>query len=441
MSAPDQFDAFLNTVQEVSVDQPVPCGRLIGAAGTGKTYQLLARTGADPTYGLLTATTGISAVNLGAVTMHSTLRYSTTEVLRDSYLTGQLTRILHGVAKRARRLIVEEYSMADADQLDLWYRGVQEVNRYGDCEPLGILLVGDLAQLPPVKARWCFEATCWRHFAENTERLEKVYRQGGGPFLDALNRLREGDGAGAVDILCAAGVSWETVVDTEFDGTTILPKNQSVNRYNALGLDRLRTPAFRVATRRWGKQQREWDWHPRTREWGIPPQQEFKDGAQVVILANRPDFSVVNGDGGHVVSHDKTSVTVHVTRTGADETINKIVRACGQSDEPHDWDTDLETSDNEWCPEPHYCSRTRQYVLGQIEYLPVKLAYASTVHKSQSLTLDKVQCDFRDQFFGQPAMLYVAMSRCRTLEGLRLVGTPERFVKQCNADPRTLPWL
>ena len=78
---------------------------------------------------------------------------------------------------------------------------------------------------------------------------------------------------------------------------------------------------------------------------------------------------------------------------------------------------------------------------GQVEYFPVRLAYATSVHKSQSLTLDRVQVDFRDHFFGRAAMLYVALSRCRTLEGLRLVGQPERFVTQCSVDERVRRWM
>jgi ATP-dependent exoDNAse (exonuclease V) alpha subunit len=76
-----------------------------------------------------------------------------------------------------------------------------------------------------------------------------------------------------------------------------------------------------------------------------------------------------------------------------------------------------------------------------VEYFPLRLAYATSVHKSQSLTLDKVQIDFRNNFFGQPAMLYEAISRCRSLQGLRLVGQSDVFIKRCNIDPRIAKWL
>lgn len=444
MADASQLDSELLAPAE---DRPVPCERLIGVAGSGKTYTLIQRTSEDETYGLLTSTTGVSAVNLGAITTHSTLKFSDTLSLRDAYLSGRLARTLHEIGLRYRRLIIEEYSMLHADQLDLIYRGVGEANRYRDMDsPLGILLCGDLAQLPPVKGEWCFNAACWDHFAANTTRLEKVWRQDGGPFLDALNLLRAGQGHEAASLLTDAGARWNTQLDNEFDGTTILPKNDMVSRYNALALSRVRGRAFTVASRRWGQQRREWGENPRSREWGIPPRLELKIGALVMVLANASDFSVVNGDLGHVTAWDEDSgvVTVHLTRTGMETAIAPIVRGVEESEKPTGWTSAVRVDDEGgavWEPQPHFRRRARRWVTGQIQYIPLRCAYASTVHKTQSLSLDKIQVDFRDRFFGQAAMLYTALSRCRTLEGLRLVGSKERFSAQCSVDERILPWL
>lgn len=427
-------------------DRPVPCGRLIGCAGTGKTYQLIARTAADDTYGLLTSTTGVSAVNLGAITTHSTLKFSDTLSLRDAFLTGRLARTLHEIGLRYRNLIIEEYSMLHADQLDLIYRGVEEANRYSDMrEPLGILLVGDLAQLPPVKGPWVFTADCWEGFAANTERLDKVWRQDGGLFLDALNLLRSGDGHAAAATLTRAGARWNTQLDNEFDGTTILPKNDMVNRYNTLALGRVKGAAFTVTSRRWGMQRKEWGENSHTHEWGIPPRLSLKVGALVMVLANAPDFSVVNGDTGHIEGYENGQVTVKLLRTGLPTPIASIIRGVEESQKPIGWDDHAPRIDDSegatWHASPHRRRKSGRYVTGQIEYMPLRLAYASTVHKSQSLTLDRIQVDVRDRFFSQPAMEYVALSRVRTLEGLRIVGSPERFAAHCNIDERTLPWI
>lgn len=456
MSVTDQFGMLGDDpipsedilIEAAPEDRPVPCARLIGVAGSGKSYQLIKRTTEDDTYGLLSSTTGVSAVNLGAITVHSTLKFSDTISLRDAYLCGRLARTLHDIGQRYRNLIIEEYSMLHGDQLDLIYRGVQEANRYGDMQdrPLGILLVGDLAQLPPVKGPWVFTADCWEHFATHTERLDKVWRQDGGPFLDALNLLRSGNGPAAADLLTRAGAHWHTQLDNEFDGTTILPKNDMVNRFNSLALSRVPGKAFQVTSRRWGLQRREWGENPRTHEWGIPPRLDLKIGALVMVLANSPDFSVVNGDTGHIEEIDPSGrVIVKLLRTGLLAPIAKIVRAVEESDRPPGWsDSSPRIDDSEgavWHAAPHRRRKSGRYVTGQIEYMPLRLAYASTVHKSQSLTLDRIQVDIRDRFFAQPAMEYVALSRVRTLEGLRIVGSPERFAAQCTIDERTTPWI
>jgi len=439
-------------LQEYIADGEVPCERLIGVAGTGKTYTLLQRTREDSAYGLLSSTTGISAVNLGTVTINSILKYFDTASLRDAYLTGRLTRYLHDIALHYRRLIVEEYSMAEGAQLDLWYRAVVEANRKHDVvTPLGILLVGDLAQLPPVSGDWVFHADCWRHFADNTTRLTHVWRQDQGPFLDALNLLRAGDGGPAAEVLSAAGAQWNTQLDCEFDGTTILPVNENVRRYNEMALDRVPGPRITVTSRRWGLQRSEWGQSRKTGEWGIPPKQDFKIGALVMLLANRADFSVVNGDTGHITNYTDNGdgigdefFDVKLLRTGAVVRIDKIARAVDIDSRPDDWTGERihpDDDENLYIPKPHYRARVKKYVLGQVESFPMRLAYASTVHKSQSLTLDKVQCDFRHHFFSAPSMLYVALSRVRTLAGLRLVGGKDRFIKQCQVEKAVQPWL
>jgi ATP-dependent DNA helicase PIF1 len=447
----------LGLEQEYSLAQerPVPCERLIGLAGSGKTTTLMRRMEADPDYGLLTATTGIAAVNLsmGAVTMHSALHVNGDPFsLRDAFISGRLATTLHAIALRRKWFVIEEYSMLHAEQLQMIYRGVREANRYGDMrdrDPLGILLVGDLAQLPPVKGEWCFEAECWPEFAANTTRLDKVWRQDGGPFLDALNLLRNGNGNSAAALLDVAGAKWHTQLDGDFDGTTILPKNRMVSRHNDLALDRVPGPRITVTSRRWGKQQPEWGESRTSKEWGIPPRADFKSGALVMILANRPDFSVVNGDSGIIEGYDgydnEECFHVRLLRTGEVVEVDRIIRGVEQDNAPDNWPDDAPRYNDAdgaiWMARPHYRSRAKRYVLGQVEYFPLRLAYATSVHKSQSLTLDFVQCDFRDHFFSTPAMLYVALSRCRTLEGLRLVGSKERFAAQCHTDERVLPWI
>ena len=436
----------LDEVQQLTEERATPCEFLTGRAGTGKTYEVLRRTQADDEYGLVCASTGIAAVNLGAVTINSILKYFDTRSMRDSYLAGHLARILHGIAKKKRRIIIDEGSMVEADQLYYLHAAVGEANRYADVkEPLGITFVGDFAQLPPVSGQWAFTASCWEQFAANTTKLTKVWRQEeGGAFLEALNLAREGNGRACAEVLTAAGVQWNTSRVVEFDGTTILPKNDMVSRHNVEVLRGLKGEPFKVASRRWGQQRSEWGENKRTHEWGIPPQQEFKLGAYVMVLSNARDFSVVNGDCGYVRQYENELFQIELVRTKKIVELGRIVRAVEHDDRPEGWlehaDNEL-TGEGEYIPEPHYNVKAKKYVTGQICYHPLRLAYSSTCHKSQGLSLDKVQVDLRDRFWKSPAMCYVAMSRCRTLDGLRLVINKDSFVGQVNSDPRVKAWI
>jgi hypothetical protein len=399
------------------------------------------RVEADPTYGVIGASTGIAAVNIGATTINSLLRYFNTSSLRDAFLQGHLTRTLHALAKKHRRLIIEEASMLSGTQLDILYRAVSEANRYNGVEAMGIMCVGDFAQLSPISEPWAFDATCWKHFAANTERLTHIWRQDDMEFINALNCARGGDGARAVDILDSLGIQWHSQRDLDFDGTTIVPKNDMVNRHNAMVLDKIKYTPVSLPSERWGQQRSEWGMSTRTREWGIPPAVTLKEGAYVMCLANARELRYANGDCGHVRSWDEQQGTVDVelVRTGKVETVEPVVRDVIVYDQQRAGFRIADEMDPRYLPEPH--RRGDKYIVGQIRYSPVRLAWSSTVHKSQGLSLDKCQIDFRDSFFKSCGMLYVSLSRCRTLAGLRLVGSREQFVKACRADARVKEWL
>jgi ATP-dependent exoDNAse (exonuclease V) alpha subunit len=89
----------------------------------------------------------------------------------------------------------------------------------------------------------------------------------------------------------------------------------------------------------------------------------------------------------------------------------------------------------------HFDRQREKWVHGALYYTPLRPAWATTVHKSQGLTLDRVQLDCRAWFFGKPAMAYVALSRCKTPEGLVVVGSPEMLAKKVKVDPRVVEWL
>jgi hypothetical protein len=400
----------------------IDCTYISGSAGTGKTTLVRDRIAQDPKWGALCSTTGISAVNLGVITINSLLRYFDTDSLADAFTRGFLTKRLRELAQQYDNLVIDEISMMDAEQLDIVYEAVRVVNEYETIKnPIGIVVVGDFCQLPPVKAKWAFKADCWRAFAEKTQRLTTNYRQGDPEFLEALQLIRAGKGPEAAEAFRSL-IRWENRLDRDFDGTTIVGKNVAVDRFNWLAFSRLQGESLSIPSTRWGKPRSEWRY--------IPEVLELKVGAYVMILSNayldgRLLYS--NGDCGHVIGLDEGGVVaVELARSGEIVSVEKITRE-NLSDSPL---------------KGHECPRRRdRYVIGSITYCPLRLAYSSTVHKTQSLTLDRVQLDLRDAFVGQPAMCYVALSRCREAKGLVAVGSPELLAKRARMDPEVLPWV
>lgn len=421
---------------------PVRCTFTTGAAGTGKTYYWRERIRQDPSEGVLCATTGIAGVNLGTVTINSLLKYFDTESLINAYVSGRLVSRLARIATTKRNLIVDEGSMMPAEQLDTFYQAVQEANRRkivtkANPDGLGIVFVGDFCQLPPIKAKWAFEAECWPHFEEGLIRLEKNWRQGDGAFLDAINALRAGKGEEGASLLASTTADFSSALDLHFPGTTIMAKNEEVDRFNWQALQRVKGEKFVVGSKRW---------HLATKppgEWkNIPEKLELKIGAYVMILANDTrEFTYANGDCGVIVGRDSTSVQVRLARNDEVVEIGSIERKV------HSPDTDEFNKHKEHIPkepmwgEVWFDQPAEKYCIGSVRYLPLRLAWASTVHKSQGLTLDRVQLDLRNHFFSQPAMAYVAVSRCRTPEGLRIVGDQKLLASRCKIDPRVQRWV
>jgi hypothetical protein len=453
-----QFGAGADRPIDPLADPPFEVGFLTGSAGTGKTYEIKRRITADPGYAWLCATTGIAAVNLGAATINSLLKYFDTASMEQAFMRRSLHRALLKLAAKRRLIALDEVSMMPAEQLDMLYRALWYVNEYLGPGSLGLVLTGDFLQLPPVNAKWAFMADCWPQFDKQTTVLDKVWRQTDETFMKAMAFARRGQGQEAVMALRACGVEFTLNMDNEFGGTTIISKNKKVDAFNDLRLSKLPGQAIAVKNDFWGRQGGEV-------KNNIPQRLVLKPGALVMILANSlPDYA--NGDLAEVVGWDDDlgRFVVRVLRTGKEWPIGHITRLAKKTDPPHfkakssrypQWMSEVPQTyadgntymvgNPEPCPwDPPaggvYVPNDGLYVHGAARYVPLRLAWASTVHKSQGLSLDKVQLDPRDGFFGSPGMAYVAMSRARSPEGLRVVGNPELLAGRINMDPRVERW-
>lgn len=381
-----------------------------GKAGTGKSFHLQRMAEEEPGC-ILTSTTGISAVNIGGVTLHSLLWFYSTESLLDAWTTGKLDFRLGEVYNKlgVRRLCTDEISMLDRDAFTIICMAIDRLNntlkKKGN--PLfGWTLAGDYHQLSPINADFAFESEYWDRFEENTTYLNKIYRQKDTEFIEALQLVRGGKGKTAVEYFKDR---IHKLIDPQFDGTTIYPYNSNVDRQNEYRLERVKGPKICFSSYKDGKQRPEWKY--------IPDTLELKLGALIMLLSNKyekaSELQYCNGDLGILEGRGKGTALVRLKRT------NEVVEV-GYTKRLNE-----EVSGNS------------KKVVGSINFLPARLAWASTCHKSQGITVDAAQVDFRSKFYREcPNMLYVALSRCRSKEGLRLVGGAKTFVQNCVTNPK-----
>lgn len=439
------------TAEELRAVLSVPFSALLGAAGSGKTFLTKAWAEEEPGL-LLAATTGIAAINLGGETINSILGYFDTQSLQEAYINGSLTARLGKLWRvGVRRLVVDEVSMLAGDQLTFLVRAIEEVNGRGyvlgkwkdddEAPPpaMGLTLVGDFLQLAPVKATYAFESPEWSRFKDTSVTLTEIRRQADPGFIEMLRAARAGRGHQVAEYFGdRSAIHGET--DERFEGPTLVAKNDSVDRYNALRMGALPGHAVYFPSNRWGKLRSEWGQLEKPKaQWGIPEVLELKIGALVMVLANYRDpetrrLRYVNGDLGTLIDAEDVNAWVRLQRTGETVEIMPVKRLvkvpCDSTRRTELREQGLaERIDGKW------------EIVGSITYMPLRVAYASTVHKSQGLSLDRVQINIRDHFFKSPGMLYVALSRARTMAGLRLVGSPGAITERCTTDPRLRAWL
>lgn len=436
----------------------VDCEYLTGPAGSGKTFEIMRRVREEPGWmdgaTLVASTTGISAINLGTTTINSLLGYFDQTSLEDAYSGGFITRRLNRLQEEGvHRVVLDEVSMMAAESLEIIHQAIAETQTYtsvqrGEIPPMALTVTGDFAQLPPVKGSWAFEADCWSSFRVN--RLEHVYRQTNPRFLEAMNAIRRGDGTLGAEIMKSMGVEFGMAKRTDFDGTTLVATNQEVDRFNFLCLQKVQGERFEVKSHRWGRTRGEWKL--------IPERDSFRVGALVMLLANRQgdhrgDLLYANGDLAHIEGIERdsdgsvTGVMVKLKRTGESHLVGPLERSFTMKEHYSGRGVKEllaggmpDSEDALWGKEC-WDRENRRFVVGGVRYLPIRLAYATTVHKSQGLSLDSIQVDCVHNFFGSPNMAYVALSRARTAEGLRIVGTPQMLANRVKMDPKIAEWI
>jgi hypothetical protein len=386
-----------------------PVVLLMGRAGTGKSHFIrsLMREDRKLPQALL-APTGLAAMNIGGQTVHSFFGFPPRPLLG---LAEKPSWFFTKAARALRRIVVDEISMLRADVLDAMDSHLRAARK--SSLPFGgvqMLLVGDFYQLPPVvrgeesrlledagyASPYAFSAKCLREATVSAFELTEMRRQNDPVFIDLLQQIRDRrDIAGAVAALNDACCNQPPPPTTP---VLLAATNAVADGYNARGLAALSGPAREFSGAFEGDLPK--NFSPADRL-PAPISLALKLGARVIFTQNDPEGRWVNGSLGEV-------------RGFADDIIR--VRIDGEEE-------DVDVAQASW-PQARWVWDEKAGTLQveeQFRYMqhPLAPAWAITIHKAQGMTLDSVEVDLGRGAFA-PGQTYVALSRARTLAGLRL---------------------
>lgn len=376
---------------------------LTGKAGSGKSTLLRSLRAGMGANAVVLAPTGLAAVGVSGQTIHSFFGFPPRALNVKEIRKSRKEKLLRSV----ETLIIDEVSMVRSDLMD----GVDvalRVNRGQLQEPFGgvqVVAVGDLHQLPPVVREgeekqfldetyggaYFFNAPVFRELDFSYLELNEIFRQDEEDFVTALNGIREGRAEAAYLRTFNARVLPFRDLPPQSGHVILTPVNARALDINASFLKALKGDEvqFEASIRD--------EFEP-----SAYPTNDvlvLKEGAKVIMLRNDPDKRWVNGSIARVHRISGQTVWIEV-----DGDVHEL--------EPAVWENiryDLNPDTN----------RLEEKVVGSFKQLPVRLAWALTIHKSQGMTLDKVYVDLGRGAFAH-GQTYVALSRGRTLDGMAL---------------------
>ncbi len=370
---------------------------LTGAPGAGKTYVLNQYTKYLKEHDIsaaITASTGIAATHIGGVTIHSWSGIGARQKITD-YEVDELEgkKYLWKRYEQTKVLIIDEISMLSGDLFDSVNKVCKSFRRNN--LPFGgmqVIVVGDFFQLPPITKKgeatqFAFESAAWKEVNPLVAYITEQHRQEDHALLGILDRIRSGDVEEEFEELRdRLDVSFEDVIKS----TKLYTHNADVDKINQEELAKIDQDEeyYEMVSKGKGNHVQ------RLKESCLSPENLcLKIGAVVMCTKNNFEVGYVNGTLGEVIDFEKeTGYPIIVTNQGKELLI-----------EPVSWS--IEDGDK---------------IIASIAQVPLRLAWAITVHKSQGMSLDAAEIDLGRAFeYGQG---YVALSRVRTLEGLKLLG-------------------
>ncbi|OEJ98789.1 helicase [Flavivirga aquatica] len=387
---------------------------LTGKAGTGKTTFLHRLKTKSLKRMVVVAPTGVAAINAKGVTIHSFFQMPFGPILPDTDLNSskgfnrKFSKTKINIIKSIDLLVIDEISMVRADLLDGIDKTLRRFrNRNKVFGGVQVLMIGDLQQLSPVikenewellkpfyKNGFFFSSHSYQECAAVTIELKHIYRQDNPKFIEILNEIRNN----ALSEASAAELNKRYIPDFKPEPDegyiSLTTHNNKAEATNYTELDKLSPKVVTYKAEIEGK-------FP---EHAYPNKEivELKVGAQVMFVKNDsgPEKRYFNGKIGKVILLDKDEVVVHCP----DDDFNIVTK-------PEIWENINYTVD----PETKAISEEK---IGAFIQMPLRLAWSITIHKSQGLTFEKAIIDAQGAFaHGQT---YVALSRCKSLEGLVL---------------------
>ena len=395
---------------------------LTGKAGTGKSTFLRYVAENTKKKHVILAPTGIAAINVGGATLHSFFRLPFHPLLpndtrydrRHIRETLKYTSAQRKLLREIELIIIDEISMVRADIIDFIDKVLRIYTR--NYEPFGgkqLLLVGDIFQLEPVvreedrqllnpfyPSAYFFNARVWQQMQLVSIELRKVYRQRDDIFIALLDRIRQNRATEqdlqmlntrVISHPSAKGASQEKNAQLTI---TLATRRDTVDYINEQRLAELEgdPSMFRGIIK------------GEFPESSLPTPMELylKPGAQIIFIRNDKDKRWVNGTLGTVVGIDEENGIIQIV-----------------DEEAHEFDVESEVWENMRYTFNEKEQKIEEVLLGTYTQIPIRLAWAITVHKSQGLTFNQVQIDFTGGAFAG-GQTYVALSRCTSLEGITI---------------------
>ncbi len=381
---------------------------LTGEPGAGKTYvinQYIAWLEAAKLNVAVTASTGIAATHIGGLTIHSWSGFGIRTHLTpmDLDFISSNERLVKRI-KNAHILIIDEISMLDGRALDMVDQILRTVRASNEAfGGLQTILVGDFFQLPPITKQgevmvYAFMSKAWQHLKPLTCYLTDQFRQDDELLLSLLGSIRRNEIEEDHYTLLQEQTS---IAYEHLEPTRLYTHNADVDAVNAAKLKELPGTARTYAMQGTGRKPLV---ESLTKNCLSPQVLTLKEDAMVMFTKNNFEAGYVNGTLGRVVAFDE-GLPVVETADGMRITVK-----------PVSWEV---VEDKK--------------VLASIEQLPLRLAWGITVHKSQGMSLDAAEIDLSKAFvYGQG---YVALSRVRTLDGLKVLGMHPNALQ---VDPRVV---